>query len=138
METARTPTGRPKGVTLLSVWSVIVGLSIAVLAVVAVYGIRTIPEALAAFLDAPEALVAIAFGVTGVHLVMAYGLWNLRPWARVFAIGFAAVGILFGMFTLPLGFASVLYSLATVWYLSEQRVRAAFVVPDPAAKGAAK
>ncbi len=127
---------RPRGVTLLTVWSFVVGISVAVLAVVAVYVFHKIPEALGAlldgvFLDAPEALVAIAFGVTALNLLIAYGLWNLRPWARLLAIGFAAVSLVFGMFTLPLGFASVLFSLATGWYLSEHRVRAAFL---PAAR----
>lgn len=122
---------RPRGVTLLTVWSVVVGIAITVLAVVAVYGFRTIPEAFSAFVYVPEALVAIALGVSAVNLVIAYGLWNLRPWARLLAIGFAAVSLVFGMFTLPLGFASVLFSLATGWYLSEHRVRAAFI---PAAR----
>jgi len=117
---------RPAGVALLSAWSIVVGLALAVLVIVAVYVLRTIPAILGVFLDAPEALVAIALGLTSLHLLMAYGLWNLRPWARVLAIGFAGVSIAFGMLTLPFGFASVLVSIATVWYLSEAKVRAAF------------
>lgn len=118
---------RPKGVTLLALWSVILGVSVTVLAVIAVYWFHRIPDALEAFLDVPEALVAIAVAVSAVNLVIAYGLWTLRPWARLLAIGFAVVSLVFGMFTLPLGFASVLFSLATVWYLSEHRVRGAFL-----------
>jgi len=117
---------RPKGVTILSVWSVIVGIGVSVSAVVAVYGLHVIPVALEAFVDVPDLLVAIALGITAVHFLMAYGLWNLRPWARVLAIAFAAVSLVFGLFTLPVGFASVLFGLATVSYLSENRVRNVF------------
>ncbi len=120
------PSRRPLGVALLALWAVVVGVGVTALAVYAVYGIRTIPEGLAAFQRNPEALVGIAAAVSTVNFVMAAGLWTLRPWARPLAIGFSVLALVVGMFTLPVGLASVLLSAASVWYLNDHRTRAVF------------
>ena len=125
--------GRPRGITYLVAYYALVGVGIVALAIWAVYFWRQIPEALEAFRYQPEALVAIAVVVGGVHGWTAWGLWNLRAWARLFVIVLSIAGVVFGLFTLPLGFASIMLNLGTFWYVTHHRIRAAFArTPPPA------
>lgn len=117
---------RPRGVTLLAGASVIVGLGLLILAFTAIYVLRLLPQALAIFVEFPEGLLGLAAAVAAIQFLIAYGLWTLRPWARLGVIGFSIVGLAIGMLTLPFGFAAVLLNTANVWYLTEPRVRAAF------------
>ena len=121
---------RPLGIALLTLWSLVVGVALTVLAMYAVYGIRRIPAVLAAFQSAPDALVGLAVATSVAYVVMAYGLWTLRPWGRWLAIAFAIVGLVFGFFTLPIGFLGVAVSLGSVWYLTSYQTRALFRPPD--------
>ena len=105
----------------------VVGVSILVLTLLAVYVWRQLPVALyGTFRDIPEVLVAIAAVVLGLHLLMAFGLWTLRPWGRLLAYGFALAGVAVGMLSLPLGIVGVAVSLTTALYLTEPKVRAVF------------
>ena len=114
------------GVVLLALWSLLVGAAVLGLTLFAIYGIGTIPVALAAFRYFPQGLVAIAVGVFSVEVVTAYGLWTMREWGRLLGIVFAMISFGTGMLTLPIGFVAVLFSLATVWYLTEKKTRGLF------------
>jgi hypothetical protein len=113
-------------VTYLAFYYAIVGAGIVAVTLVAIYGFQKIPVVLEYFQPFPEVLVAIALAVGAVHEFAAWGLWNLRWWARPLVVGLSMAGIVFGLFTLPLGFASVMLNLATFWYLTHRRVREAF------------
>ena len=126
---------RPPGVTLLAVWSVVVGVGVLVLAVYAVYVIALIPRALAAFVGAPWALVVLAGLVALLEFVTALGLWTLRRWAWPLAVGFSIAGIVLAGFTLPYGLVSAAFGVASTWYLAGRPVREAFGI---AAKASAR
>jgi len=117
---------RPRGVTYLGVWYVIVGITLVAVTAYAIYVAHTIPLIFEAFQYDPTPLLLIAVGVAGAHFVAAFGLWTLRWWARWMVLGFSAFEIALGMFSLPFGFVAVLLNLVTVWYVSERRVREAF------------
>jgi len=126
---------RPPGVTLLSVWSVVVGIGVLALAAYAVYGIRTIPQALAAFTAAPESLVVLAGLVALLEVLTALGLWRLRPWGWLLAVAFSVAGIVLAGFTLPYGVVGAAFGVASTWYLAGRPVRQAFGI---AAKASAR
>jgi hypothetical protein len=117
---------RPRGITFLAVYYAAVAVGLVVVTLVAIYGLGTIPRALAWFVYFPEALVGIAVGVGLVHVATAWGLWNLRSWARFLVVGLSFTGVVIGFFTFPLGFASVMLNLVTLWYITHYRVRDAF------------
>jgi len=121
---------RPLGVTLLSLWSVVVGSAILAAAAYYIYVRLEIPRPLFdMFRGFPDALVAIAAVVLGFHLLTAYGLWNLKPWGRFLAYALALLGVAVGMLTLPFGMIGVVVSLTTAWYLTEHKTRALFRNP---------
>ncbi|MEK6851893.1 MAG: hypothetical protein AABY30_05075 [Candidatus Thermoplasmatota archaeon] len=114
------------GIALLALWSLVVGVAVLALTLYAIYGIERIPVALAVFQYFPQGLVTIAVGVLAVEVVTAYGLWTLSEWGRLLGIVFALISFGTGMLTLPIGFVGVLFSLATVWYLTEKKTRSLF------------
>ena len=68
-------------------------------------------------------LVALAsLALCLLHLVVGYGLWAVKPWARVGAIALAMVGLLF----MPIGTVAGAF---IIWYLLKPEVAALF---DPA------
>jgi uncharacterized membrane protein YqjE len=54
-----------------------------------------------------------------LHLVVGYGLWLMRPWARIGAIALAIVGLLFA----PIG---TVVGAFILWYLLKPDVSAQF------------
>lgn len=119
----------PAGIVVLALWSVIVGAAVLGLTLFAVYVSRTIPQALQVFQYFPEGLVAIAVGVLAVEILTAVGLLKMREWGRLLGIVFACISFGTGMLTLPFGFVGVLFSIATVWYLTEKKTRILFRYP---------
>lgn len=118
--------GRPRGITLLVAYYGLVGVGIVAVTVWALYVRRQIPVALEGFRYQPEALLGIALLAGGLHAGTAWGLWTLRPWSRLLVIGLSIVGIVVGLFTLPLGFVSSMLNIGTFWYITHDRVRLAF------------
>ncbi len=51
--------------------------------------------------------------------IITYGLWTLKPWARMFAIIFAVLGLL----AFPIG---TILSIIILWYLFKPEIKAAF------------
>jgi uncharacterized membrane protein (DUF2068 family) len=117
---------RPLGLTLLALWSVVVGAGVLGGAAY-YYANRQIPAALfATFRTFSEGLVIAAAVVFAFNLLTAYGLWKLRTWGRLLAYAFAVLGVAVGMLTLPFGIIGVVVSLTTAWYLTEPRIRGLF------------
>lgn len=104
----------------------VVSLGLVAVTVLAIYFFHTIPRALERFQSNPEILVGIALVVGGIHGLAAWGLWNLLGWSRLLVIGLSLAGVVFGLFTIPLGFVSVMLNIGTFWYVTHHRVRAAF------------
>jgi len=109
------------------VYYAIVGVGIPAIAIWAVYVWRHLPQALIpSFQNNTEALVVIALVVGGVHVTAAWGLWGLRGWSRLLVVALSLAGVVFGIFTIPLGFASVMLNIVTFWYMTHHRVREVF------------
>lgn len=101
--------------TLFMVGTLILLLPTAVLGIV---GMVTDPEAF--FGMVAVGMVALgALLVCLLYLAVGYGLWTLRPWARVTALALAIVSL----FGLPLG---TIAGAITLWYLLQPRVTAKF------------
>lgn len=86
--------------------------------ILAVVGIT---EEAGAFIGmAAVGMVALAsMALCLLHLVVGYGLWLVRPWARIGAIALAIVGLLF----MPIGTIAGAFIL---WYLFKPDIAAQF------------
>lgn len=120
---------RPDGVTILAIYHYVMAgivalVSCALIAVpfVVAAAVQNDPNAgpavpIVAIVIAVVILillaVAVAFGVVG------WGLWTLKPWARLGAIILAVLGLL----NVPVG---TIISVVTLWYLFQPEGRAAF------------
>lgn len=54
-----------------------------------------------------------------IDFAIAFGLWNLQPWARTVAIVFAIIGLL----SFPIG---TIISIIILWYLFKPEIKEAF------------
>jgi hypothetical protein len=67
-----------------------------------------------------------------IWLMVAFGLWALQPWARVFALvvaGFSLFEAVLAFFQFPgsgIGFAMAIMPALILWYLNTAEVKAAF------------
>lgn len=87
-------------------------------------------------LGALGGVVFLVFAV--LHVVVAWGMWTLKNWARMITLILAAIGAVFQVFgllgsLLDFSLGSLLYSIvvlgingAIVWYLIQPHVKAAF------------
>ena len=71
--------------------------------------------------------------ITGIAwLMVAFGLWALQPWARIFALVMAGIALLEAVLAFiqfpgsGVGFAMALMPLLLIWYLSSGAVKEAF------------
>jgi hypothetical protein len=65
------------------------------------------------------ALGAIGIIIGLIYFLIAWGLWTLKPWARMMAIIFAVIGLL----SFPVG---TVISIIILWYLFKPEIKAAF------------
>jgi hypothetical protein len=81
--------------------------------------------------------LAIFAGVAWI--LVAFGLWALQSWARVFAMIIAGISLfeaVLAFFQFPgtgIGFSMSLLPIVILWYLNSREVRAAFGEDDSAA-----
>jgi cytochrome c oxidase subunit IV len=74
----------------------------------------------------------LAIGAGIAWLLVAFGLWALQSWARVFAMVIAGISLfeaILAFFQFPgsgVGFAMALMPLILLWYLNSDDVKAAF------------
>lgn len=126
---ANTRRPRPDGVVLIAIWYAVLagGAAFAACIVTIPIGFISLAD------DMPAGGRLLASVLVGLGLTMtvlssvalaatAWGLWNLRPWARLAALLIAVIHIPF----FPMGTA---IGVGTLWYLtSQEEARAAFGV----------
>jgi hypothetical protein len=65
-------------------------------------------------------IITLAFmAISILNLIVGYGLWILKPWARIGAIALAVVGLIF----FPVG---TIAGALTLWYLLKPEAATAF------------
>lgn len=135
---------RPTGVTILAILAVIGGIFglLGGLALVGMGGLAggLVGGAAGAALGGTAVIAGLIVLVIGVlDLVLAYGLWNLRPWAWQLGVVLAAVNIVIAV----LGFLrivfysdltgaliSIVISGVILYYLNQPEIRRAFNAPE--------
>lgn len=77
------------------------------------------------------ALLTLAFGI--LYMVLAYGLWTLKPWAWTLGVGLSAASIVLAILNVTQGIQypvgaviSVAISAAVIYYLMTPGPRRAF------------
>jgi len=120
---------RPDGLTVISIWFYLSGaFFLFVTAVVAfmtlAFGVGAVAEDLGMLIPTTVfGLITLAFMAMSIlNLVVGYGLWILKPWARIGAIALAIVSLLF----MPIG---TLTGALILWYLLKPEVAAFFDRP---------
>lgn len=126
MTTPTAPVRRTDGITAIAIYHYVVAGIFALAAFffgipTIILGIVGITEDAGAFIGmAAVALIAmtlLAFSL--LNVVVGYGVWTLRGWARLGAMAIAVVGLLF----VPLG---TLVGALILWYLLKPEIAAAF------------
>jgi Predicted membrane protein (DUF2127) len=117
---------RPRGVTVLAILAAISG-------VLAILGsIALMPR----FVDAGAVELVLAAATLGfglLYVVLAYGLWTLKPWAWTLGVGLSAASVVLTILNLTQGMQypvgaiiSVAISVAVIYYLYTPGPRRAF------------
>lgn len=120
---------RPDGLTLISIWFYLCGAffifgTAAIAFLVFAFGIGAIAEDAGMLIPAALfGIIALAFmSISILNLVVGYGLWIMKPWARIGAIALSIVGLIF----VPVGTIS---GGLTIWYLLKPETAALFNRP---------
>ena len=123
---------RPIGVTILAALAVVTGIISLCggLASVFSFGIGVIGSLLG--ISDPGGLLSgvygLAWGLTTIFF--GYGLWNLKPWARMGTILLQGINLfyaLIALFTPPgVPWFSAILAVVILWYLTRPSIRASF------------
>jgi hypothetical protein len=106
---------RPGGITVLAVLYILSGLFALGMGAMVLTGSTMMP-----FFGGLVAAVGAIYVIIGlIDFAIAYGLWNLQPWARTVAIVFAIIGLL----GFPIG---TIISIIILWYLFKPEIKEAF------------
>ena len=117
---------RPDGLTVISIWFylsgaffLIVTASVAFMALA--FGVGAVAKDMGMLIPtAIFAIITLAFMALSIlNLVVGYGLWIQKPWARIGAIALALVSLLF----MPIG---TLAGALILWYLLKPEITAGF------------
>ena len=124
-----TPRDRPFGLAILASVAVLVG-ALALLGAAGWWaasdGVLFLPR-----LHGVERVVALALITLGaLEIALAYGLWNLRPWAWALGVGLETAALVLTLLQLGRGIPgshllTLVLAAVTLWYLSRPRVRTA-------------
>lgn len=143
-----TSTKRPLGVTILAILNFLGAATESMLLLLAVSAPDTLRSLLAGLSpqgSGPDALLNMGTGlalyfvaIIALMLVLGYGLWTLRNWARIITIiitaisllgtliGFVQIGAEIGLSAVLLGLLRVGLCILILWYLFKPNVREAF------------
>jgi uncharacterized membrane protein (DUF2068 family) len=120
------PQQRPDGLTIISIWFYLCGaFFLLVTAIVTfmtlAFGVGAVVEDMGMIIPtAMVGFIALAFMALSIlNLMVGYGLWILRPWARIGAIALAIVGLIL----MPVG---TLSGALILWYLLKPESAVAF------------
>jgi hypothetical protein len=120
---------RPDGLTIISFWFFLCGfffilVTAAVTFMVFAFGIGAVAKDAGLLIPASIfGIMALAFmSLSILNLVVGYGLWIMKPWARLGAIALSIVGLIL----MPIGTVS---GALTLWYLLKPEVAALFNRP---------
>ncbi|MCW3129446.1 MAG: hypothetical protein N2V75_05035 [Methanophagales archaeon] len=119
---------RPTGVTILAIWYLIEGVISIVGSIIYLSLITTSPLSYM-YINSGISWwltfgVVVSFISAIVYFITGWGLWRLRPWARIVALILAVIGIL-SIYGIPI-------SVIIIWYLLKSEVKAAFQpTPSP-------
>ena len=121
---------RPDGLTIISIWFYLsgafflIGTALCAFFVIA-FGIGSVAEDAGMLIPAGIfGVIALAFmAMSLLNLIVGYGLWIMKPWARIGAIALAIVGLLF----MPIGTIAGAFIL---WYLLKPEVAMLFEKPS--------
>ena len=125
-------TQRPDGLTIISIWHYLSGGFFLLLTMIIAF--MTLVFGVGAFADDLDLLIptgifgiiALAFMALSVlNLVIGYGLWIRKPWARIGAIALSIVSLMM----VPIGTIS---GALTLWYLLKAEVTTVFEKPTTA------
>jgi hypothetical protein len=117
---------RPDGLTIISIWFYLSGAFFMIVTAIVAFvtltvGVHALAEDIGGLLPTTMfGIITLAFmAISILNLIVGYGLWILKPWARIGAIALAIVGLIF----LPVG---TIAGALTLWYLLKPEVAAAF------------
>ena len=135
---------RPVGVVLIALYHLVAGVFLILLALSVLVGGKFFGSAVGGVDHSFGGMqLGVVLGLLGaaafvamalVALSAAYGIWRMRDWGRVLAIGLAALGLLFTLPALLLLHAAlsvypavrIVVCVAIIWYLLQPRVKALF------------
>ena len=117
---------RPDGLTFISIWFYLCGafflmVTATVVFITFVVGANALASDLGLLIPtAMFGVLALAFmAISILNLVVGYGLWILKPWARIGAIALSIVGLMF----MPIGTVA---GALILWYLLQPQHAAVF------------
>lgn len=120
---------RPDGLTVISIWFYLCGgffllLTAFVAFMTLIFGFGAVAEDVAMIVpSAIFGIISLAFMALSIlNLVVGYGLWILKPWARIGAVALAIVGLLI----MPIG---TIAGALILWYLLQSEIAAVFERP---------
>ncbi len=108
---------RPGGITILAILYILGGLFALAGGAMMLSGGSMFGNALGGTILTAVGAIYVIVGL--IDFVVAYGLWNLQPWARTVAIVFAIIGLL----SFPIG---TIISIIILWYLFKPEIKEAF------------
>jgi hypothetical protein len=121
---------RPTGITVLSILAALAG-TFALVGSIALFVVGTVAGGGVGGAVVASGIAALAFAV--LSLVVAYGLWDLRPWAPWACVVAQLVGVLRAALafaadgaSLPITLAILAAHAAAIWYISRADIREAF------------
>ncbi|HPT74538.1 MAG TPA: DUF2127 domain-containing protein [Methanomassiliicoccaceae archaeon] len=127
VQTTHARKARPAGVGVLTTLYVLQAL-LSILSGVLALGLLSLLGPIGMAVGVAIGIVLIAIGV--VHLIIAWGLWRGRRWARLLAIALTILGLIpdiVGSFTLnPISLVGLLIGILILWYLFQPQVKIYF------------
>ena len=119
---------RPRGVKILTALYALSAL-LTILGGVLAFGLLSLLGPLGTAIGAVVGAFLVALGA--VQLIIAWGLWKGRRWARILAIILTVLGLIpdiIGSIALnPLSMVGLLINIVILWYLFQPGVRAFYV-----------
>ena len=68
--------------------------------------------------------ILIIIGLTS--LVIAYGIFKGKSWARMLCLIFAVISSVFGIITFPVGIVTILFNVLIIYYLTRRNIKEYF------------